>query len=133
MSGLQHVAVVVGVGPGEFLLPHQSWTQLIVDADQDSRSEPRSSADMHGHPIPGTGAAVARRFAREGFKTALLSRKLENLIPIEHEIQQAGGKAISVPCDCGAFMWSPPCFAAVFTQIACSLQGGFVVDFRDMA
>ncbi|KAK9837612.1 hypothetical protein WJX74_001335 [Apatococcus lobatus] len=63
MSGLQKVAVVVGVGPG-------------------------------------TGAAVARRFAREGFKTALLSRRLESLTPVQQEIQKAGGQAISVPCDC---------------------------------
>lgn len=61
----------------------------------------------------GTGAAVARRFAKEGFKTALLSRKLANLSPVEKEIQEAGGKAISVPCDCGAAdRYSPDCHLA---------------------
>ncbi|KAK9857229.1 hypothetical protein WJX84_010916 [Apatococcus fuscideae] len=89
MSGLQHVAVVVGVGPG-------------------------------------TGAAVARRFAREGFKTALLSRKLENLTPIEHEIQQAGGKAISVPCDCG----KPDEIAAAITKIRLELGDPSVLIYN---
>jgi len=36
---------------------------------------------------PGIGAAVGARFAREGFKVALLARKLESLLPIEQEVK----------------------------------------------
>ena len=50
---------------------------------------------------PGTGAAVARRFAKEGYAVGLLSRSLETLKPVEDSISSAGGKAVSVPCDVG--------------------------------
>ena len=49
----------------------------------------------------GTGASVARKFALEGFKVALVSRRLETLQPVEQDIKAAGGEALSVPADTG--------------------------------
>lgn len=51
--------------------------------------------------IAGAGAGIARRFAREGFKVALVSRKQETLAPIAEEIAGSGGQALSVPADTG--------------------------------
>jgi len=36
---------------------------------------------------PGIGAAVGVRFAKEGFKVALLARRLESLGAIEQEVK----------------------------------------------
>ena len=51
--------------------------------------------------LAGAGAGIARRFAREGFKVALVSRKQETLAPIAQEIAGSGGQALSVPADTG--------------------------------
>jgi NAD(P)-dependent dehydrogenase (short-subunit alcohol dehydrogenase family) len=48
---------------------------------------------------PGLGAAVARRFAREGFGTALVARRLETVKPVEADIVNGGGRALSVAAD----------------------------------
>jgi len=48
---------------------------------------------------PGLGAAVARRFAREGWATALVARRLETVKPTEAAIANAGGRALSVAAD----------------------------------
>ncbi|GAM21352.1 hypothetical protein SAMD00019534_045270 [Acytostelium subglobosum LB1] len=50
---------------------------------------------------PGIGAAVARRFAKEGFTVALAARTKDKLLALEKEINDAGGKAISVQIDAG--------------------------------
>jgi NADP-dependent 3-hydroxy acid dehydrogenase YdfG len=47
---------------------------------------------------PGTGAAVARRFAKS-YPVVLLARKPESYVDIEKEINDAGGKAIGVATD----------------------------------
>lgn len=44
---------------------------------------------------PGTGAAVARRFARGGYRVAMLARNADRLAALEAEIADA----IAVPCD----------------------------------
>jgi NAD(P)-dependent dehydrogenase (short-subunit alcohol dehydrogenase family) len=44
---------------------------------------------------PGTGAAVARRFARGGYSVAMLARNHERLATLEREIEHARG----YPCD----------------------------------
>lgn len=49
----------------------------------------------------GAGAAIARRFAKEGYKVALVSRRMETLSPVQEEIKAAGHEALSVPCDTG--------------------------------
>ncbi len=44
---------------------------------------------------PGTGAAIARRFARGGYAVAMLARNKKRLDELEHEIEHARG----YPCD----------------------------------
>jgi len=45
---------------------------------------------------PGLGAAIARRFAAEGFAVALMARREENVARVEEEIE---GKTITVSAD----------------------------------
>ncbi len=47
----------------------------------------------------GLGAQLAKAFARQGAKVALLARRAEKLKGIESEIKAAGGEAMSVQCD----------------------------------
>ncbi|MGH3090293.1 MAG: SDR family NAD(P)-dependent oxidoreductase [Rubrobacteraceae bacterium] len=48
---------------------------------------------------PGLGAAVAKRFAREGFSVALMARREESMSEAKREIENEGGKALSIPTD----------------------------------
>ena len=48
---------------------------------------------------PGTGAALARAFAKEGYAVGLLSRHAESSQPIAKEIIDSGGKALAVLTD----------------------------------
>src|SRR5512141_621030 len=44
---------------------------------------------------PGTGAAMVRRFARDGYAVAMLARTRERLVSLENEIEHAH----AYPCD----------------------------------
>jgi NADP-dependent 3-hydroxy acid dehydrogenase YdfG len=46
---------------------------------------------------PGTGAAVARRFAEGGYRVAMLARDVDRLASLQREIPDS----IAVPCDVG--------------------------------
>ena len=48
---------------------------------------------------PGLGAAVARRFAGEGFAVAMMARREESLAEIRQDIEGAGGSALPVSAD----------------------------------
>ena len=48
---------------------------------------------------PGLGAAVARRFAREGFAVALMARSEESVAGAREEIEGKGGTALPVATD----------------------------------
>ena len=48
---------------------------------------------------PGLGAAISRRFAREGFAVALLARSEESTAPVREEIEGSGGEALDVEAD----------------------------------
>ncbi len=48
---------------------------------------------------PGMGAAIARRFAREGFDLALISRRAEALDPLVRDIESMGRSAVAYACD----------------------------------
>jgi NAD(P)-dependent dehydrogenase (short-subunit alcohol dehydrogenase family) len=48
---------------------------------------------------PGTGAALARAFAKEGYAVGLLSRHADSSRPVAEEIRARGGKALVVPTD----------------------------------
>ena len=47
----------------------------------------------------GLGAAVARRFANQGFTLGLMARSEDKLTPIQTEIEKNGGKALSITAD----------------------------------
>lgn len=48
---------------------------------------------------PGLGAAVARRFASQGFTLGLMARSEEKLTPIQIEIEKDGGTALAISAD----------------------------------
>lgn len=48
---------------------------------------------------PGLGAAVAKRFAKEGYSVALMARREESLAGVKEEIENGGGKALPIPTD----------------------------------
>jgi NADP-dependent 3-hydroxy acid dehydrogenase YdfG len=47
----------------------------------------------------GLGAAVARRFAREGLTVAVSGRTVQRIEAVAAEIREAGGSAFAVPAD----------------------------------
>lgn len=46
-----------------------------------------------------TGAAIARRFAREGYTACVARRSADKLVPLVAEIEAAGGSARAFGCD----------------------------------
>ena len=66
---------------------------------------------------PGLGAAVARRFAREGFAVALMARRQENVAAVREEIEAAGGTAIPISTDAT----DPTSVAAAFDRVRTEL------------
>ena len=62
---------------------------------------------------PGLGAAVAHGFAREGFVVGLMARSIEQLAQVQSEIEQSGGKALSVTVDAT----DPASVKAAFEQV----------------
>ena len=62
---------------------------------------------------PGLGAAVARRFAHEGFAVALMARRVESVAGVREEIEGAGGTALSVSADAT----DPSSVAAAFDEV----------------
>ncbi len=48
---------------------------------------------------PGLGAAIAKRFAREGYAVGLLARTEQNVSGAREEIEGAGGEALAVTAD----------------------------------
>ena len=62
---------------------------------------------------PGLGAAIARRFASEGFGVALLARTEESVADVKAEIEGGGGTALSVPADAT----DPDSVAAAFARV----------------
>ncbi len=66
---------------------------------------------------PGLGAAVARRFAREGFAVALVARREESVAGVREEIERAGGTALLVSADAT----DPASVAAAFGEVRSNL------------
>src|SRR3954471_11662737 len=50
---------------------------------------------------PGLGAAIARRFAREGFRLSLVARTEEPIATIAHELRGAGADVAVIRADAG--------------------------------
>lgn len=51
--------------------------------------------------VAGLGAALARRFAREGYRVAVSGRSLDKLQAVVAQIEASGGKANAVVADSG--------------------------------
>ena len=66
---------------------------------------------------PGLGAAVARRFAREGFAVALMARREGSVAGVREEIEKAGGTALPVTADAT----DPASVAAAFDEVRSNL------------
>ena len=62
---------------------------------------------------PGLGAAIARRFAGEGFAVALMARREESVAAVREEIEDGGGEAQPIPTDAT----DPDSVAASFERI----------------
>src|SRR4028119_2419524 len=75
---------------------------------------------------PGLGAAVARRFAREGYAVALMARRVESVAEAREEIEGAGGAALAVSADAP----DPASVAAAFDEVRSNLgdPGVFVYN-----
>jgi NAD(P)-dependent dehydrogenase (short-subunit alcohol dehydrogenase family) len=61
---------------------------------------------------PGTGAALARRFAHE-YAVALIARNRDYLRELAGEIRASGGEALETPADVGDFSRTATAFAAI--------------------
>jgi short-subunit dehydrogenase len=79
---------------------------------------------------PGLGAALARRFAQGGFRVAIVSRKKDNLEPVQKAIEEKGGSCLSVIADAGNTSSLKKCFQEIkkFGEISvlCYNAGAFV-------
>ncbi|OAA69452.1 short chain dehydrogenase [Cordyceps fumosorosea ARSEF 2679] len=67
----------------------------------------------------GTGASVARLFARRGYPVALLARKDANLTPVVDAVTAAGGTALGIPTDVS----DPASLDAAFAAVAATWPG----------
>ena len=63
----------------------------------------------------GTGRSVALKFSKEGYKVALIARRLETSKSVEAEITKNGGEALSVAADTGRQSISV-CFASITSK-----------------
>lgn len=75
---------------------------------------------------PGLGAALARRFAREGFAVALLARHMESLEPVRAGLAAAGTPVLALPTD-GT---EPAAVRAAFGRIASELGAPGVLVYN---
>jgi NAD(P)-dependent dehydrogenase (short-subunit alcohol dehydrogenase family) len=66
---------------------------------------------------PGLGAAIARRFAGEGFAVALMARREESVAAVRKEIEDRGGGALPVTTDAT----DPDSVAAAFERVRAEL------------
>jgi NAD(P)-dependent dehydrogenase (short-subunit alcohol dehydrogenase family) len=66
---------------------------------------------------PGLGAAIARRFAGEGFAVALMSRREESVAAVREELEDSGGEALPVTTDAT----DPDSVTAAFERVRAEL------------
>lgn len=77
---------------------------VVVGAGTKYASNPAFFGDAASDDLPapvkwGLGGALPIAFAEHGYHTAILSRRLANLQPIEDQIKSAGGTCLSLECD----------------------------------
>lgn len=66
---------------------------------------------------PGTGAALARRFAK-GYRVALVARSADYLKTLAGEVRAAGGEALEAPADVANFSEVAGAFAAIREKLS---------------
>src|SRR6266446_1460094 len=66
---------------------------------------------------PGTGAALARRFAK-GYRVALVARSTEYMKSLADEIRAGGGEVLEAPADVGNFSEVAGAFTAIREKLA---------------
>src|SRR5215210_8753986 len=66
---------------------------------------------------PGLGAAIARRFAGEGFAVSLMARREESVAAVRGEIEGDGGTTLPIPTDAT----DPESVAAAFERVRAEL------------
>jgi NAD(P)-dependent dehydrogenase (short-subunit alcohol dehydrogenase family) len=66
---------------------------------------------------PGTGAALARRFAK-AYRVALVARSTDYLKTLADEIRAGGGEALAAPADVGNFSEMAGAFTAIRERLA---------------
>lgn len=71
--------------------------EVLTSDDQEARLNGKVAAVLGVGP--GLGAAVSRRFAREGYAVALMARNEEGLSDTKREIEGEGGAALPVAAD----------------------------------
>ena len=75
---------------------------------------------------PGLGAAVAHRFAREGFAVALMARSEDKRAQIQSDIENSGGRALSVTVD----VTDPTSVVAAFEKVKSELDAPSVFIYN---
>lgn len=70
---------------------------------------------------PGTGAAIAKKFAK-AYPVVLLGRTLSNLKAVEEDIANSGGKAICVEADVSVKSSLDEALRTVTSQLGTSSQ-----------
>lgn len=75
---------------------------------------------------PGTGAAVARRFAREGYRLGLIARNRDHLDPVVETIAEGGGEARSFLADAA----NPASLEQAFAQVRAELGPAEVLVYN---
>jgi len=78
---------------------------------------------------PGLGAAVARRFAREGFSVGVVARSRDTVEPIARAIAEAGGHARAFAAD----VTDPDAVAALFATVRGDLGAPDVLIYNASA
>src|SRR3954467_3191054 len=68
---------------------------------------PQGHASLDPHHLllvgagPGLGAAIARRFAREGYRVTLVARSATTTAPIAQELRGTGAEVTTIEADAG--------------------------------
>jgi len=70
---------------------------------------------------PGLGASLAKRFASEGYKVALIARNQQHLDPVEKDIKSINGTVLSIQADAGNEESLRSAFARIRSEFANSL------------
>jgi NAD(P)-dependent dehydrogenase (short-subunit alcohol dehydrogenase family) len=74
----------------------------------------------------GLGAAIAHRFAKEGFTVAMMARNKDKLAQIQTEIDRSGSKAVSISAD----VTDPESVKAAFDRVNSELNPPEIIIYN---